>query len=397
MVYATLVDGVGGFTGRHLLEECLKAGECVVATDISKNAFYNLIDSDRKRVFLEALNQEKLLFWTSDLTDWESLENLFAVAGRRGFEVKEAYHSAAIFDMRAGREQLQAVNVEGTRNFCEEAADHGVEKVVNVGTASIYGHHHESKLIKEKTGFEDTGDYPETKYLGELVHADFNKRGYLRSVTARPGLMYGPGSVYGAIVLFSAVAQLGIIPTVGSLGKVGEARSTYLHVNNYVAAMRHLMKTDELFDRNTDDPNELAYNVADRYPTLGMTQEEIMVLVHEHVYGRGLLQEISRTIQAKFPKPKWLVEPVAKVNDWATDKIGFPALLEPNSLEYFFSDHCFDTSKLRATGFRWPIEQTSEGLRRTLDWYQNNNWPGLPDLSVKGLANGILKKVLSRS
>lgn len=382
MVSAALVDGACGFTGRPLVRECLVNGDYVVATDIFKEKEF--IESDL--ILERALTEGRLIYLKSDLRDKQSLERLFLEAASTGFEIKEAYRIAALFDMSASYQRLHEVNVKGTINFCEVALQHGVERAVYNSTASIYGHHHPAKLIGEQTGFENTGDYPATKFGGEKVHACHNKNSNLKSLITRSGLKYGPGSVYGAIIFIAAAYHLKDIPS------TGQARSTYLHIANDVAAMHHLMKKQELFKNNTDDPNQLAYNIADQLPSQGITQEEIIRFVHHYHFGSRPFWERLREAQTRIPKPKKLIKLFAGLNDQLTKHTAFPALLEPSSIDYYYSDHCFDTTKLAATGFQWPLPDTQDGLKRTLDWYVENNWPGLPDLTWLGLVNGLFRK-----
>lgn len=383
MKYASLVDGALGFTGRRLVEYCLSKGDNVVATDVSMR------DTPCGWKDYESLGM--LLCKESNLTDKSSLEELFRHSGSQGFRIGSAYRNAAVFDMSAHLDKLLDVNVNGSENFCEIASEHGVDKVLYVSTASIYGHTHKGQLIDEDVGFEFTGDYPATKYSGERIH--FKYRNDLPCLIARPGLKYGPGSVYGAIILLDAVCKLGLVPTVGMGDEIGKAATTYLHIYNDIAAMRHLMKNGN-FAIRAHNENDLAYNIADRNPRMGMTQEELMLLAHQTAF-QGPVHEISRAVQKKVPKPRFLVEVFAKLNDFASRRYGFPALLEPSAIPYYFSDHIFDTDKLAATGFEWPVPSTHDGMKQTLEWYECNGWPGLPDLSPRGILN-ILKDCVKK-
>lgn len=383
MKLATLVDGTGGFTGKHLLEECLKRGDYVVATDREE------VERPKGKEIYEAVEERRLIWVPSNLGDKKSLEDLFREAKRVDFKVKEAYRNAAIFDMSGEEKLLKAVNVEGTRNFCEVASDQGVEKVVYISTASIYKPtEKESETIAEKEENileEDLlNPYSRSKREGEKIHAWFHKQGLLKSLIIRPGLKYGPGSVYGIVVLFNVIRSWGFIPTVSTGEGIGQARTTYLYSGNDAPGMRHLMKAGN-FEKETENPSELAYNLADRYPKEGISQEEVMLLVHEHIFGKGYLPALSRKIQTKIPKPKRLVELAAMINDWAAKNLDFPSLLEPNSVEYYFKHFPFSTEKLAATGFEWPVEDTKAGLKQTLEWYERNNWRGLPGLGMKDL------------
>jgi nucleoside-diphosphate-sugar epimerase len=53
---------------------------------------------------------------------------------------------------------------------------------------------------------------------------------------------------------------------------------------------------------------------------------------------------------------------------------GTKSVLEPGTLRYLSYDRCWDTSKLKATGFELKYRSAEEGLRETLRWYRDNGW-----------------------
>src|SRR3970040_135079 len=122
-----LVRGAGGFTGSHIVERLVAAGDSVRAfvrptSDVS---------------YLRALGVELA---QGDITDPASLSP--AMDG-----INAVYHAApAVTDWGSWR-LFRSVTIEGTRNVLEAAARANAGRFLHVSTDGVYAHSHLGKPV----------------------------------------------------------------------------------------------------------------------------------------------------------------------------------------------------------------------------------------------------------
>ncbi|MBE0698773.1 MAG: NAD-dependent epimerase/dehydratase family protein, partial [Anaerolineaceae bacterium] len=99
------------------------------------------------------------------------------------------FHCAAAL---SGEMRLQRqVNVDGTRNIAQAAADAGMERFVHISTLSVYGQR-KGDINEEMKMTPDRSPYSITKTEGErAVHQVAGETG-LGYTILRPGAIYGP-------------------------------------------------------------------------------------------------------------------------------------------------------------------------------------------------------------
>src|SRR5947209_8546160 len=118
MADTCLVTGASGFVGGHIVERLLRDGHrvrCLVraTSDIS---------------LLERMEVELAY---GDLTDAGSVSR--AAGGCR-----YVFHCGALVSDWATVEEIRQVNVGGTRNVLDAAADASVERLIHVSTTDVY-------------------------------------------------------------------------------------------------------------------------------------------------------------------------------------------------------------------------------------------------------------------
>ena len=187
------VTGATGFLGGRLTQQLLDRGDEVVA----------LV---RREVDLGAAEVVR-----GDLTDRDVLR-----AAMRGCDA--VFHLAAMYKVgipRAERDAMFEVNVRGTENVLEAAAE--IPRVVYVSTVNVFGN--TRGAIVDETYERAPGGwlsaYDWTKYLAHQV-----ARGHVNVAIAQPGAIYGPGdhSELGAQLdqarrgrlLFKALSDVGV-------------------------------------------------------------------------------------------------------------------------------------------------------------------------------------------
>lgn len=161
-----LVTGAGGFVGRHLLTHLDGSGDDVAATDRSTDGL--------------------------DITDAPSLLELM-----RRVRPEAVYHLAGASDVGGSWSTPQATfraNAEGTLNVLWAAREAGVERVLTVGSADVYGKVSADDLpIDEDLPMRPVSPYAASKAAADHValqaHLGFGQH----VVRARPFNHLGPG------------------------------------------------------------------------------------------------------------------------------------------------------------------------------------------------------------
>jgi nucleoside-diphosphate-sugar epimerase len=187
------VTGGTGFIGSRVVKRLRDRGDDVVV----------LARRPEKAAGLDAEVVE------GDLSDADAI--------RRGVEGCQAvFHIAA--DYRVGmpkskRESMYDANVRGTERVLDAAADAGVDRIVYVSTANVFGNT-KGRTVDE-TFARDESDgfvsyYDETKYQAHKLAEERAAQG-APIVIVQPGVVYGPGD-HAIIGQFIDQASKGKMP-----------------------------------------------------------------------------------------------------------------------------------------------------------------------------------------
>jgi dihydroflavonol-4-reductase len=172
-----LVTGAAGFIGSHVARALVAAGHQVRALHLPGDDLRNLAGLPVDRI-------------AGDVTDRASVDR--AVDG-----VDWVFHLAAIYALWLRRpERMRRVNVGGTRNVLEAAADAGVRRVVYTSSIAVFGGQGPGRDATEDSRFAlaATGDlYSRTKYESHQVAVRMARR--LDVTIVAPCGPIGPGDV----------------------------------------------------------------------------------------------------------------------------------------------------------------------------------------------------------
>lgn len=169
-----LITGATGYIGSYLARRLLAEGRVRVRA-IARQA--------PRAEPLRALGADVVL---ADLTRPETLAQ--ALQG-----VSVVFHSAGWADDRGRRDEIWAVNVEGTRHLADAALDAHVTRLVHLSSCAVYGSL-QAFNIDERTPLRTGASlYHDSKVAAEAVVWDAARHG-LATVIARPSQVYGPGS-----------------------------------------------------------------------------------------------------------------------------------------------------------------------------------------------------------
>jgi GDP-4-dehydro-6-deoxy-D-mannose reductase len=221
-----LVTGAAGFVGRHLVAALQEAGDEVIPTD----------------------RQSGL-----DILDLQGLATLFAES-----RPEVVYHLAGQADVGGSWSspvETFRVNAEGTLNVLLASVDHGVERVLAVASADVYGQVPAHELpIDEDRPLRPHSPYGASKAAADLIALQTYLGRGLGVIRARPFNHLGPGQSdrFVASALASRIARNELEGldelTVGDL----TPRRDFTDVRDVVRAYRLLIERGE--------PGE-AYNV----------------------------------------------------------------------------------------------------------------------------------------
>lgn len=338
-----LVTGGCGFVGSMVIAELLGEGVEVAGLDLPKM-------EDR------FLYKNKARFLGADISDKESLRRVLA----GGYDA--VFHTAALFKYGVPRAVIQKVNVKGTENLCQVMLEHGIPRLINWGSSTVYGFWDDPKLIKDETFAVNEKDLVETycwsKREQEKMGENFIGLG-LQVTTIRPGDIYGPGTPNGlAIPMF--FFKLGLLRSVPGFRKT---YISHIHVEDVARAAVHLAKLPQAANQ--------IYNIADsdlvsNFETLELIAKAFKSWMLPH-REKTLGIPIFHTAPALLKFSGMVEELRAKI------KGGYPRF-DRHGAAMLTRNHMLSNKKLLSTGFklRWP--SIRESLPEVLRWYEETNW-----------------------
>ena len=178
-----LVTGANGFTGSHLVKALLQQG----------NTVKGLV---RKSSNLSRLTNCRVDLVYGDITDRKALEKAM-------MDVDTVFHIAAYVELGlVNEEEMERVNVEGTRAVLEVAEASGISKMVYCSTIGIFGDTKGETINetfqRQQTDFSSA--YDRTKYQGQQLVDQFYQQG-LPVVSVMPsGILGADDPHFGPVI-----------------------------------------------------------------------------------------------------------------------------------------------------------------------------------------------------
>jgi GlcNAc-P-P-Und epimerase len=250
---------------------------------------------------------------------------------RRAVQGQElVFHLAALYrdDVRP-RELYQQVNVDGTRNLANAAAESDVRNIIFTSSFSVYGLDDAGK--SEEGAMAPVNEYGRTKMEGERILLDWQAAGDgRRIVMVRPSVIFGEGNRGNVWTLLNEIHH-GRFVMIGA----GRNRKSMAYVGNMAEFLRFLI---------TAEVGPVAvFNYADK-PDMDVNQ---IVTVAASALGRSL---------RRLPLPG----SVAMLMGYAGDLAGLLArrvlTLNSERIRKFLADTSLPTDRVKATGFVAPYD-----------------------------------------
>lgn len=243
-----VVTGGTGFVGAHLLFHLSKLHENITAikridssTRITEKIF-SWYQKDSKQLY------NKINWVEGDVIDIETLRTVFIKA-------THVYHSAGVvsFDPKE-KENLMAINAEGTENVVNAALEAGVNKLCYVSSVAAIGRDGDSNKLDEETPWNKNkyiSTYALSKHQGERAVWRGIAEG-LNAVIVNPSIILGPGNWdSGSLKLFQTVSS--------GLKFYTQGKNGYVDVRDLVEIMIQLMNSNISGERFIVNGENMSY------------------------------------------------------------------------------------------------------------------------------------------
>lgn len=353
-----LVDGAGGFVGRHVALELSGRGHAVRATDLPGTPIPEAPGIERRFHDLATASLDDLLDGVTHIV-----------------------HVAGLFDLSASRERLFRVNVGLTERVARAALARDI-RLVHISSVTVYGRPRRAP-VHEGAAHRPANAYEQSKREGERVVARLAKERGLRAAILRPSGIYGPWSRYGLAVIASAYS---LALSSGKLDGIPRYRGgpsmTHVHVEDVASAVACVLDDDRADGH--------AFNVADDTPVpwgdlLEAVENAVGIPPRERV-------AISKW-RARWTARAWQFLPESRrdrINrslerKWQAlvERERLVPMLSPrldrHAYDYWLSDHVYSNDALKALGWRPRHPDAKTGIQSTIAWYIDNRWlPAAP-------------------
>lgn len=317
-----LVTGSAGFIGSHFVEELVRQG-CKVRAFVRYNA-------QNDWGWLQTLPCLKdIEIHAGDVRDYDSVRD--AVRG-----VEFVFHLAALIGIPYSYISPLAyikTNVEGTYNLLQAAREEGVQRVVHTSTSEVYGTARYVP-INEEHPVQAQSPYAATKIAADQLALSFHRSFGLPVVVVRPFNTFGPRQSARAVIP-TIITQLVSGSRTIRLGNVSPTRD-FNYVRDTVSGILAVGLTDK---------------AEGRVVNIGSGRETSI---------KELIEEIENVMGRKIE----IEQEDVRIR---------PAHSEVERLL------CDNRQAFELAGWT-PRYTLEEGLRETIQWFQENSYlykPGL--------------------
>ncbi|MFX1572884.1 MAG: NAD-dependent epimerase/dehydratase family protein [Promethearchaeota archaeon] len=366
-----LVDGAKGHSGTFLIKEILRSRPNwkIIATDLPGDKRNELmtkenIFSEKFKYMTEILEHERVIFIPADLTNIQTLSNLF-----KDKKYDLIFHTASLYDYFAPLNLLRNVNIEGIRNLLKTiCVTQDIEKLklLHWSTCGVYG---EPKYKKDKKGYpipadettpyNPSNDYNVSKVEQEMVLKEYIKNRQLKAIIIRPAPIMGPYQMYGIFHIIQVVNKSGIGPGTHIYPRKKRLTMPLIHIEDLVRAAIFLAENDETIGE--------AYNI-----------------IIDPCFQEDFLEYLADLLNVDyFNFPVWwpFYKLFTKFLFWLNKRKEVKARnlnsrppVDSSMVEYIKHQYLFSNKKLKELGFNFKFPDFRSATYNTINWYLKNNW-----------------------
>jgi UDP-glucose 4-epimerase len=310
-----LVTGGAGFIGSHLVDRLVTGNQVTVVDNLSSGKMENIQPH---------LDRGTIRFFQSDITDLDQM--------RRLLRDRQVVFHLAVQGLRLSLLDpyiVHEVNTTGTLNVCQAALEAGVERLVYISSSEVYGTA-KTLPMDEEHPLLPTTPYGASKLAGEAYARSYYLSFGLPVVIVRPFNTYGPREhlegVYGEVIPRFVLRVMNALPPI-IFGDGCQTRD-FTEVSDIVHGMLMAAECDS------------------------MVGETVNIAAGAEVSVNEVARIVIRLVGAKNRLSSVHIAP------------------RPGDVRR----HCANIAKAQQTlGFQPEIE-IEAGIRRYIDWVQNQNW-----------------------
>jgi len=187
-----LLTGGAGFVGGHTAEKLLSRGDDVAVVDVISDYYDRAIKRDCLEILKQCAEESKgkLTIYEVDIADKAALTKVFAEE-----KPDVVCHLAAQAGVRFSIENVQSnimTNITGTTNILECCKDFSVKNVVCASSSSVYGANSVAPYSEDQPCDNPVSPYAATKRADELFGYTFHHLYKLNITMLRFFTVYGP-------------------------------------------------------------------------------------------------------------------------------------------------------------------------------------------------------------
>lgn len=262
-----VISGVAGMTGNELARKIVKRGDYVIGFD---NFFASSLDTVR-----DILEEPAFEFYEMDLNSEEKMQEIKNLVLRK----KESYEEIVYVNCAAvvHTEHFYHVyhtyqtNVEGMKNFLEQAIEVGADVFINCSTSEVYsmqswsenGVREDDYILMATAENSQRTSYAAGKLLTEFFIKDAVDQGKIKGCSLRFANVYSKDERYPKHIIPHIMNSLAENGKVVLLENSRKNRRTFLHNSDSCDAVLAVIDHEPALDGTI-------YNVA--------TQEEVTIL-----------------------------------------------------------------------------------------------------------------------
>ncbi|MDP3734679.1 MAG: NAD(P)-dependent oxidoreductase [Nanoarchaeota archaeon] len=338
---AYAVTGAAGFLGSQMVSYLLNEGKEVIATDIKKPEW---LETYQHRY------SDALKFMKADLTDQESLEKALRGA-------KFLFHFGALFNHSADPHLLTKINIDGTSNVLAAAVRCDLERIIHIGSMSVYGHEQiavagEKYAITERKIPAPADPYATSKQASREIAAAYNNMNKMEVAIVDPAGIFGPGSFYGNAELIAMLLKGAMLLPDG-----GKHKASMIHSTDVIRMCDYVMHLPTAKLSSEKDAQEISYLAADTTPATG---KELLEMIWNEI-PEEFQKQTLKAITQKIPLQKWFVKPVAKLS-------------KQYQMMYGFGDHSASPEKIMNLGFKHQFPFTQQTVQDVMNWHKQKGF-----------------------
>lgn len=326
-----LVTGASGFVGTHLVRYLVERGISVHA----------LVRKTSQVESLEALNATLVY---GDVRDKASLVRIF----EQSPDIDTVFHLASVLTPVSVDDRLYwDINYQGTQHLLDVCREVKLHAFVQCSSVGVIGPLPEIPANEESRCAPDS-NYGDTKYRAELLALEYQQSFGMPVTVVRPAWIYGPGD-RRTYKFFRMVAS-GRFFLIGD----GQTRLSPVYVEDVA---RGLALCAGQIEKSVGEVFIVSGGVT-------VSLKSLATLIAREA-GSSILP---------FKVPAGIAKVGATVCETLCNPLGIEPPIHHRRLDFFLREQAFDISKIQQKlGFQ-PEMNLSDGIKRTVGWYQEQGW-----------------------